>query len=67
MAPGNRETPPASDKLDSDPEETHPSEEDNGPGVTLEHMKLNRQFLQMIREATLETQFTSHWGQISVF
>ena len=58
-APGNGETPPSSDESDSDPEETHPSEEDGGPGVTLEHMKLNRQFLQMIQEATLETQFTS--------
>ena len=44
---------------DSDEDEDPPNDTDNGPGITLDHMKTNHQFLQMVKDATLATQFGS--------
>ena len=43
---------------DSESDEPPPCEDDNDPSITLESMRANFRFVQMVREATLETQFS---------
>ena len=50
----NEEPDPPSDLDSEDP----PSDNDDDPSITLEHMKANFRLVQMVREATLETQFS---------
>ena len=43
---------------DSESDEPPPGEDNGGPGITLESMRANFQFVQMVQEATLKTQFS---------
>ena len=43
---------------DSDGEDPPPSDNEDDPNITLEHMKTNLQFIRMVEEATLESQFS---------
>ena len=44
--------------FDSDGEDPPPSDNEDDPHITLEHMKTNLQFIRMVEEATLESQFS---------
>ena len=43
---------------DSESDEPPPREDNDDPGITLESMRANFQFIQMVWEATLQTQFS---------
>ena len=51
----NEEPDPPSDPDSDNPP---PSDNDSDPSITLEHMKTNFRLVQMVREATLDTQFS---------
>ncbi|KAF9649673.1 hypothetical protein BDM02DRAFT_3128165 [Thelephora ganbajun] len=63
--PNDLNPPPGLDKevippfnLDSDSDKPPLSDDEDDPHITLESMKTNLQFVQMIEEATLEAQFS---------
>ena len=49
------DTPPSSDDENDPPP---PSDDEDDPNITLENMKLNFEFVRMVREATLESQLS---------
>ena len=51
------EDPPPSDEEEGDPPPPSDEEEDD-PNITLEHMKTNLQFVRMVEQATLASQFS---------